>query len=169
MAQSLNFSSSHSSNCYPHLYHRNPNPRSSLALFGPLHPTGACTSTVLVHRKSFSMQLRPVMARFNSFPPHSSSKHQHLSQDWISGASEESTPSIMNGSSSSPSRSPSLSPAGVCRTLSPTRLRPPEVDIEGNSDSPIHNLSYLNLVNRYVCLFYKVTYLDVDVLHRVGT
>jgi len=154
LAQSLNFSSSHSSNCCPHLYHRNPNPRSSLALFGPLHPTGACTSTVLVHRKSFSMQLRPVMARFNSFPPHSSLKHQHLSQDWISesGASEESTPSIMNGSSSSPSRSPSLSPA---EPLSPTRLIPPRADIDGKSDSPIHNIDYLNLVNRYVCLFYS--------------
>ena len=45
--------------------------------------------------------------RFNPFPPHSSSKHQLLSQDWISGAS---TPSITNSSSSSPSWSPSLNP-----------------------------------------------------------
>jgi hypothetical protein len=110
--------------------------------------------------------------RFNSFPPHSSSKNQHLSQDWISGASEESTPSITNSSSSSPSRSPSLSPA---EPLSPTWLKPPGVDIDGKSDSPIHNLNYLNLVNRSVCLFCEVTYSDVNVLpqllllHRVGT
>ncbi len=59
--------------------------------------------------------------RFNPFPLHSSSKHQLLSQDWISGASEESTPSITNSSSSSPSRSPSLNPA---EPLSSTRLIP---------------------------------------------
>jgi hypothetical protein len=56
--------------------------------------------------------------RFNPFPPHSSSKHRLLSQDWISSAS---TPSITNSSSSSPSRSPSLNPA---EPLSPTRLIP---------------------------------------------
>ena len=94
----------------------------------------------------------PAYPRFNSFPPHSSSKHQHLSQDWISGASEESTPSITNSSSSSPSRSPSLSPA---EPLSPTRLIPPGVDVDGKSGSPIHNVDYLNLVNRYVCLYYS--------------
>ena len=94
----------------------------------------------------------PAYPLFNSFPPHSSSKHQHLSQDWISGASKESTPSITNSSSSSPSRSPSLS---LAEPLSPTRLIPPGVDVDGKSGSPIHNVDYLNLVNRYVCLFYS--------------
>jgi hypothetical protein len=115
----------------------------------------------------------PPYPRFNSFPPHSSSKDQHLSQDWISGASEESTPSITNSSSSSPSRSPSLSSA---EPLSPTRFIPPGVDIDGKSNSPIHNLDYLNLVNRYVCQFYSdILGPNVDVLpqllllHRVGT
>ena len=73
----------------------------------------------------------PPGPRFNSFLPHSSSKHQHLSQDWISGASEESTPSITNSSSSSPSRSPSLSSA---EQLSPTQLIPLGFDIDGKSD-----------------------------------
>ncbi len=51
---------------------------------------------------------------------------------------------------------------------------PPGVDVDGRSDSRIRNLDYLNLVNRYVRLFYKVTDSDIDVLpqlllHRVGT
>ena len=87
------------------------------------------------------------------------------------GCSEESTPSITHSSSSSPSRSPSLSTA---EPLSPTRPMPPGVDVDGRSDSRIRNLDYLNLVNRYVRLFYKVTDSDIDVLpqlllHRVGT
>jgi len=56
---------------------------------------------------------------FNSFPPHSSSEHQHLSQDWISGASDESTPSITNSSSSSP-RHPFYS--DYCPSLPPSLL-----------------------------------------------
>jgi hypothetical protein len=104
------------------------------------------TPTPTVHSQA------PPYPRFNSFPPHSSSRHQHLSQDWISGASEESTPSITNSSSSSPSRSRSLSQA---EPLSPTLLRTPEVDVNRKSDSPIHNLDYLNLVDRYVCPFVK--------------
>ncbi len=114
----------------------------------------------------------PPYPRFNSFPPHSSSKHQLLSQDWISGASDESTPSITNSTLSSPSQSLSLSPA---EPLFPTRLMPPGVDADGKSHSSKHDLDYLNLVNRYVCLFYKVTCSDVDVLpqllllYRVGT
>ena len=39
-----------------------------------------------------------------------------------------------------------------------------QLDVDGKSDSRIHNLDYLNLVNRYVCLFYRVTYSGVDVL-----
>ena len=97
-------------------------------------------------------------------PPHSSSKHQHLSQDWISGASEKSTPSITDSSSSSPSRSPSLSPA---EPSFPTRLIPPGVDVDGKSDSRIHNLDYLNLVNRYAYPFNEVTHSDVDVLSQL--
>jgi hypothetical protein len=114
----------------------------------------------------------PAYPRFNSFPPHSSLEASTPLPGLDLGSIEESTPSITNSSSSSPSRSPSLSPA---EPLSRTRLIPPGVDIDGKSDSPIHNFDYLNLVNRYVCLFYKVTYLDVDVLpqllllHRVGT
>lgn len=87
----------------------------------------------------------PSYPRFNSFPPHSSSKQQLPTQDWVSGASEESTPSITNSSSSSPSRSPSLSPA---EPSSPTRLMCHLVDEVGESDSPLHQFDYLNLVNR---------------------
>jgi hypothetical protein len=125
------------------------------------YPTGPFPGSALP-----SLQLIPTPSLIEA------SMHQHLSQDWISGASEESTPSITNSSSSSPSRSPSLSPA---EPLPPTRLMAPRVDVDGKSDSPIHNLDYLNLVDPYVCLFYKVTYSDVDVLpqllllHRVGT
>jgi hypothetical protein len=39
---------------------------------------------------------------------------------------------------------------------------------QSRRDSPIHNLDYLNLVGPYVCLFYKVTYSDVDVLQQLG-
>jgi hypothetical protein len=41
---------------------------------------------------------------------------------------------------------------------------PPGVDVDGMSDSRIHNLDYLNSVNRYGRQFYKVTYSDVDAL-----
>ena len=97
---------------------------------GPAFPTvPLSTPTPQAHSQA------PPYLHFNSFSPLSSSKHQRLSQDWISGASEESTPFITNSSSSSPSRSPSLSPA---EPLSPTRLMPPGVDVDGKSDSPIH-------------------------------
>jgi hypothetical protein len=96
-------------------------------------------------------------ARFNSFPPHSSSKQQQLhTQD----SYEEGTPSITSSSSSrSPSPSPSLSPA---EPVSPTRLLPPGLETDEKSNSPIHHLDYHNFVNRYVHLFYWVIYLDVD-------
>jgi len=55
----------------------------------------------------------------------------------------------------------------LAEPLSLTRLMPPGVDIDGKSDSPIHNLKYLNLVNQYECLFYKVTYSGVDVLPQL--
>ncbi len=62
MAQTSNFSSWHFGNSYPHLRRKRRNLHSTSALFGPSHPTGACTRTVLGLRKSFSMQSRQAMA-----------------------------------------------------------------------------------------------------------
>jgi hypothetical protein len=42
----------------------------------------------------------------------------------------------------------------------------PRVNVDGKSNS-IHNLDYLNLVNRYAYPFYKMTYSDVDVLPQL--
>ncbi|KAF8496754.1 putative phosphatase regulatory subunit-domain-containing protein [Russula emetica] len=87
------------------------------------------------------------MVRFNSFPPHSSPKRQLQTQTQTPDSYEEGTPSITSSSSSrSPSPSPSFSPA---EPVSPTRLLPPGLDMDGKKDSPIHHLDYNNFVNRY--------------------
>ena len=112
----------------------------------PTSPFGSPRlSTVPLSAPTSAHPQAPPYPRFNSFPPHSSPKQQRLTQDWVSGASEESTPSITNSSSSSPNRSPSLSPTEL---LSPTRLTTPGMDVDEKSDSPMHHLDYDNLVNR---------------------
>jgi hypothetical protein len=112
----------------------------------PTSPFGSPQlSTVPLSAPTSAHPEAPPYPRFNSFPPHSQPKQQRLTQNWVPGASEESTPSISNSSSSSPSRSPSLSPTEL---LSPTRLTHPGMDVDEKSDSPIHNLDYNNLVNR---------------------
>jgi hypothetical protein len=100
------------------------------------------------------------MVRFNSFPPHSSSKRQLQTQTQTPDSYEEGTPSTTSSSSSrSPSPSPSLSPA---EPVSPTRLLPPGLDVDEKNDSPIHHLDYNNFVNRCVYLFNWTIYLDIN-------
>ena len=112
----------------------------------PASPFGSpVLSTVPLSAPTSAHPQPPPYPRFNSFPPHSPPKQQLLTQDWVPGASEESTPSISNSSSSSPSRSPSLSPTEL---VSPTRLTPSAMDVDEKSDEPIHRLDYHNLVNR---------------------
>ena len=128
----------------------------------PTSPFGSpVLSTVPLSAPTSAHPQAPPYPRFNSFPPHSSPKQQLLTQAWVSGASEESTPSVTNSASSSPSRSPSLSPTGL---LSPTRLTPPGMDVDEKGDSPMHRLDYHNLVNRLVYLFDRPTYLDINFL-----
>jgi hypothetical protein len=101
------------------------------------------------------------MVRFNLFPPHSSPKRQLQTQTQTQtpDSYEEGTPSITSSSSSrSPSPSPSLSPA---EPVSPTRLLPPGLDMDGKNDASIHHLDYNNFVNRYVYLFNWTIYLDI--------
>ncbi len=86
--------------------------------------------------------------------PHSSPKRQLQTQDTC----EEGISSMTSSSSyRSPSPSPNLSPA---EPASPTPLMPPGPDTDKESDSPTHHVHYHNIVNRYLYLFFQVTYLD---------
>jgi hypothetical protein len=131
----------------PGIKHRSPTSPLESLLFPTIslsRPTSACPEA-------------PSCPHFNPFPPHPFAEQEFLTQDWISGASEERSPSIANSPSSSFSWSPSLSPA---EPPSPTRLML-HLD-DGKSDSPIHQSDYLELVNRYVNLLYRGTFLDAD-------
>lgn len=91
-------------------------------------------------------------ARCHSFPPHSSPKPHNQPQSWVTGGSEESTPSITSSSSSrSSSPTPSSSPA---EPMVITRLAVSGTgDADEKCDSPIHHLgNYHILLNRYVYL-----------------
>ena len=97
----------------------------------------------------------PLIARFNSFPPHSSPKQHLPAPDWVPSASEESTPSITSSSSSrSPSPSLDLSPV---ESLAPTRLGVHTIkDADENSDSTTGLGSYRMILDRYVHLLHRV-------------
>jgi hypothetical protein len=100
--------------------------------------------------------------RCHSFPPHSSPRQQqHQTQSWVTGVSEESTPSITSSSSSrSSSPTPSSSPA---EPVMVTRMV--AVDIDERCDSPVHHLgNYHILLNRYVPSLSLVKNVDADAL-----
>jgi hypothetical protein len=94
----------------------------------------------------------PSPVRCHSFPPRSSPRPHNQPQSWVTGGSEESTPSITSSSSSrSSSPTPTSSPA---EPMVVTRLAVPAAgDADEKCDSPIHHLgNYHILLNRYVYL-----------------